>query len=82
MQAYARQASLGSFGRGFAHLTDLRGVHGHYDQILKVLRESREEATALEDVWTAVGDDIREAMALYMCGEEQPLSEHEPSRIS
>ena len=82
VQAYARRPSLGSFGRGFAHVTDLRGVHDYHDRILRALREAREETTSLEDVWTAVGDDIREAMALYMCGEEHSLSEHEPSRIA
>ncbi len=65
---YARQSSLQAFLIGLARIVDASGTLSSNDQFLKALRESRDEKHSVEEIWTAVGDELRESMALHSCG--------------
>ena len=82
VQAYANRSSIQSVVQGLARMTDWRGTLSQRDRTLRVLREARREVSSMDDVWLAVGDDLREAMALYACGDTDRLTDHEPSRVA
>lgn len=73
IQAYAQQPRRLAFLKGLGRAVDLYGTLNDNDHVLSALQASRKGSVLAGNMWTEVGDYLREAMAQFVT--EFPSSE-------
>ncbi len=65
VSSYVHRDPKWSFLIGLARVADIMGMLDDREELLRALQASHGKAASLDEIWSAVGDYLREAMAMH-----------------